>query len=147
MVLGHLGSSDSSGSFLLLRSTKSLSVATPRPRPPRGSQPLEKCRGQNWHLYPWCAREWRFTTAPCAAWLDYQSLLSIFLSVLPPPHAQSLPPAVALQVPSDRKENISTSPSLATCYSQASWKCPGRDLCQTTGPHPTVAHEPPSQDG
>lgn len=53
MVLGHSGSSDSSSPFRLLRSTKSLSVATPSPRPPRGRQPVEKCRGQNWHLYPW----------------------------------------------------------------------------------------------
>lgn len=53
VVLRNLGSTYSSSSFLLLRSTKSLSVATPSPRLPRGSQPVERCRGQNWYLYPW----------------------------------------------------------------------------------------------
>lgn len=52
VVLCHLGSTDSSSSFLLLCSTKSLSVATPSPRLLRGSQPVERCRSQNWYLYP-----------------------------------------------------------------------------------------------
>lgn len=96
MALGHLGSADSSRSFLLLRSTKSLPVATPSPRLPGGSQPVERCRGQNWYLCPWCGVEIHYSPLCSLSRCFYHHrLLFSFLYILQPPHAQSQPPAVA----------------------------------------------------
>lgn len=91
-------------------------------------------------LYSWCVcGGCGDSTGPCAAWLEVST--TTVPCPLPSSASACCSHSLLLWLGQIAKKIKATSLSFAT------WKCHGRDLCQTASTHPTTASEPPRQDG